>query len=564
MKKVFIGHRGVGKSALLKRHQMYFPEISHYDLDIEIEKAQSESILNIFAKYGEPQFRKIEKKIFDQLIQESNFIISLGAGFDSSIIPTDIEVILISRRTDTDGRIFLNRPQLNAELSALEEYDFRFNKREPFFRSRTDFVYHMPEGLIEENSIEEKVFSRFIQLKNAFVTLLPEQILLLEKFSDIELRTDLFSDLEIQNLVQKYTNRFLISYRKNTQDLSFKSGCIDWALELGPVPAELYDAELIVSNHDDKISDAICKFASYPQFHQKLCPVINLWDELMTGHQWQSEKPDQRSFLPRTNSLSKKSKWRWYRQLQLSNQKINFIQGHQDLDDQPSLYEYLNLKLGKRFAAVLGDPVHHSKTPITQGHKIHLNVLAIPLLENEFDSAMAILQKIGLTAGAVTSPLKVCAGRLCGEKRSLNTIVYRNNQWIGTSTDEFGLEKSLLEIKNFKNKKIVVWGGGGTLALISEIVPHAVFYSAQTQEARDNNRIIENPDILIWAAPRKSGIQWPDLNWKPEYVLDLNYVENSQGLEYALKIKTKYISGDTMFYAQAEKQLQFWIENLKD
>ena len=38
MKRVLIGHRGVGKTALLERHQTYFPDIEHFDLDQEIEK----------------------------------------------------------------------------------------------------------------------------------------------------------------------------------------------------------------------------------------------------------------------------------------------------------------------------------------------------------------------------------------------------------------------------------------------------------------------------------------------------------------------------------------------
>ena len=48
MKKVFIGHRGVGKTNLLVRHSKYFLDIQHFDLDAEIEKLENKTISEIF------------------------------------------------------------------------------------------------------------------------------------------------------------------------------------------------------------------------------------------------------------------------------------------------------------------------------------------------------------------------------------------------------------------------------------------------------------------------------------------------------------------------------------
>ncbi len=564
MKKVFVGHRGVGKTTLLKRHQNYFLQVPHFDLDSEIEKSESKSIFEIFKTLGESEFRKIEKRIFEKLIQNAEFVIALGAGFDCQNISKDIEVIFISRRTDSDGRIFLNRPRLNSELSALDEYDLRFKERDSVFRQNADFIYHMPEGIITNNGTEEKIFKINFEIKNAFVTLVPEKMQTLQKFTNIELRTDFFSDNEIIKLVSENQNNFLISYRTPTNEFKFKSGPIDWALELGQLPDHLKTQQLLVSNHDDSIEVAIEKFRSYQNFHQKLCPVITSWKQLQMGHQWQAEQPLVRSFLPRTEKNSRKSQWRWYRQLQFSKQKINFIQNHLDLDDQPSLYEYLTSRQKNFFTAVLGDPVHHSKTPITQTQNFHLDVFAIPIQEPDFEIAMPILQQLGLVAAAVTSPLKIKAGILCKLNCSINTIVLNNNFWIGTSTDEFGLKKMLEQVPDSINKNVFVWGGGGILDAIKKISPRAIFYSAQSQKPRIEDGLKIKPDILIWAAPRKPGIQFPPADWNPTYVIDLNYAENSMGLEYAQKIQTKYISGDILFYAQAEQQLQFWKENLQD
>ena len=252
--------------------------------------------------------------------------------------------------------------------------------------------------------------------------------------------------------------------------------------------------------------------------------------------------------------------------MQFSKQKINFIQGHQDFDDQPSLFEYLSsahkVISNSQFAAVLGNPIHHSKTPITQSENFDLNVLSVPIADSDFEPAIAVLLDMGLIAAAVTSPLKNLAGKLCGKDFAVNSMVFKNPSWIGTSTDEFGLEKLIQQIPNFKSKTFAIWGGGGILNSISKILPNAVCYSAQTQKPRVEKQPNASPDVVIWAAPRKFEIQMPPNHWQPEIVLDLNYTENSIGLEYAQNKNIKYISGDMMFYTQAEKQLQFWKENL--
>lgn len=566
MKRVIIGHRGVGKTSFLNRHKIYFPDVAHFDLDAEIETSQKQKITDVFQNHGEAHFRQIEKQVFASLSQGSEFVISVGAGFHCQNIPNDIEVLYISRRTDTDGRIFLNRPRLNPELAPLTESIQRYTDRDSGYRQRTDLIYHMPEGISVADELERKLLTETLENNSAYLTLVPNKLKQLSQFQNIELRTDLFSTEEIKKIISENMNHYLISYRKATQDFPFLSGVIDWALELGTVPPELNQSDLIVSNHDDSILVAMEKFHAYKNFHQKLCPIISSWDELLTGHQWQQRDPQNRSFLPRTAATEEKSKWRWYRELQFAKQKINFIQGFQDFDDQPSLYEYLKSKnkSDEKFAAVIGDPIHHSWTPYIQGQNFSLNVLAIPMAEAEFKIAIPILEKWGIKALAVTSPLKMLAGQLCGINQSFNSLVFKNNQWTGTSTDQQGLLNLIDSVPNIQNLNVAVWGGGGVLESIQGVLPKAQFYSAQTQMNR--NKLNENqaPDVVVWAAPRKLGIAWPPSNWSIQSVVDLNYMENSMGLEYAQRINAKYISGAAMFLAQAKKQSEFWKEYLKE
>ena len=74
-----MGHMGSGKSVIGKIIAKK-NDLSHIDIDNEIVSLEGESINNIFSKYGEKYFRKIEKKVILSNIKKNNMIISLGGG----------------------------------------------------------------------------------------------------------------------------------------------------------------------------------------------------------------------------------------------------------------------------------------------------------------------------------------------------------------------------------------------------------------------------------------------------------------------------------------------------
>lgn len=568
MKRILIGHRGAGKSSLRERHEKYFQDVPAFDLDQFITDREKKSVSEIFSAQGEVAFRHLEKKYFDELISQKNYVISVGAGFNTEWLPKDAEVIYISRRTDTDGRIFINRPRLNPELSPLEEYLLRYQAREPKFREAASWVYHAPEGLNDCDPVEEQIFKKDFKVENAYFTLSSERELQtwpnLEKF---ELRTDMFSVADIKRIVDQYVDkRFIVSVRSQVVASELKGLKVDWALEFGAVPAGV-NAQ-IISLHEGEFLEAIKLIHEQPQDkHLKFCPVVKSFDELILGLHWQQEDPKNRSFLPRTEP-GQKSRWRWFRNLIWSRQKINFIQSLKDFDDQPSFYEYLLAQKNyKRFGAVVGQPIHHSRTPVTQGLNMrgYGMILSIPLNEDEFMQAMPALQEMGLKFAAVTSPLKFKAAELIGLQETnegINSLIYHDHQWFGTSTDAEGFKALTKEVDGLKNLKVAIWGGGGVISSLKEVIPQAVEFSARTGLPRDESVDLKfNPDVVIWAAPRYEGIQWPSKNWNPQFILDINYVEHSMGLEYAqLNPKTKYISGLEMFYAQAQAQFKFWVK----
>ena len=79
-KIVLIGMTGVGKTTI-GRVLSKILRRTFIDIDIEVEKASGQKIHHIFEKYGEDEFRKIEKKtLYRFLNTKINFVISTGAG----------------------------------------------------------------------------------------------------------------------------------------------------------------------------------------------------------------------------------------------------------------------------------------------------------------------------------------------------------------------------------------------------------------------------------------------------------------------------------------------------
>ena len=154
---VLIGHRGVGKTELLKRLQFFFPQFQYFDLDQEIAQKLSNPVYKIFETFGEEYFRSKEIELAHELLAKKNVIVSLGAGFRLESLPENVRCIWIRRITDAEGRIFLDRPTLNSKLTPLDDFLSRFSKRNKSYYDSADFIYDMPEGM---QLFESKVVSK--------------------------------------------------------------------------------------------------------------------------------------------------------------------------------------------------------------------------------------------------------------------------------------------------------------------------------------------------------------------------------------------------------------------
>lgn len=565
MRVVLIGHRGTGKSALLKRIEFYGLNLgSTIDLDQYIAQKEGD-LTSLFASKGENFFRDLEKKYFNFLLQnEKNFILAVGAGFDLSLIPSDTKVIWVRRDTDSLGRIFMNRPRLNPDVDALTEFSERFLLRESQYKNRADLIYTVPEGLFEPMPEEQKILNQLIKnedfpIDHAFETLNAD--FFLPALFPFEFRSDL---LDQAKPYENFEKEKLYSQRskpiKNFFDPK-KWNLVDWDLSLGQCPWNFEN--LVLSSHAEKIQDGIFELeeahTKLTQASLKLCPIIENFKDLELGYAWWSQNPGKRNFLPR----SQQGRWAWFRLFMKGRQSLNFFrQGYGSSGDQPTLFQWLATPdRCSSFAAVLGDPVQSSHSPLF--HKNFFSnyqnpYFAIKISEDEWDEAMPFLQRIGLRWASVTSPLKKKAFSLCHsvtesaqELQSVNTLALQNGRWHGENTDYLGL------LKTFgaeKKDSIAVWGSGGLTSSLKKIFPLARFYSA-----RQGCTVSEPPpEILIWASLRSPETQLPPTPWKPKEVWDMNYAENSMGLEYAGQSGVKYLSGLDFFKQQALEQQKFW------
>ena len=142
---VLVGHRGVGKSSLLKKLSKQFPNFHCSSLDKLIQEKNKKSIPEIFESEKEEGFRRIEKDSFTEFIKtnkEVDFILDLGAGFQGNI-PSDINVLWVKRKTSSPDNMFLDRPNLDGSLKMDLQ---RFQQREELYFQISDLSVELREG----------------------------------------------------------------------------------------------------------------------------------------------------------------------------------------------------------------------------------------------------------------------------------------------------------------------------------------------------------------------------------------------------------------------------------
>ncbi|MCB0348005.1 MAG: hypothetical protein KDD37_04180 [Bdellovibrionales bacterium] len=580
MKWLLVGHRGTGKTSLLRRLETYFPTATCFDLDEEIAKRVGSNLVDYFNKQGEISFRQIELQTIRELMQsKSSYIIACGAGLLLDQLTTDAEKIWIRRYTDKLGRVFLDRPRLQKESLPLDEYMHRYRERNIMYQKYATEIVDIPEGFDAPNEAERDFFQQTFDMSEWTVTLQsyhfrnPDvlKLYLSKRVSwglNLELRDDLLTKEQIHQALQIIPSKqALISFRQKNASkdlLTFvqknQIPC-DWDLELGEPPF----TPTIVSLHKCKtIEEGLATLSKYTSSIQKAAFTTEDLEDVWRGDQWLTEA-NNRAFLPCSDS----GLWNWYRLYRSHRQAVQFLadQTHSQLD-QPQVLDAIrqqDFDEPNHFAAVIGNPVGHSLSPGMHYEfflPYSIPFYAVPLKNWNIE----ILKKLGLKFAAVTSPFKTDAfssAELLSDTakhlKSVNTLVI-DKKIEGHNTDVDGLKATL----GYAQKPTAIWGGGGLLSSILANLPEACAYSSRTGQAK-GNELKEKPKTLIWSVGRSQFEQegvFPPADWKPEIIIDMNYTDDSYGKTYAQSIQAEYISGMTLFLEQARKQQEIWGKKL--
>lgn len=558
---LLIGHRGVGKTTMLRMIAPLHRDVMCLDLDQEMEIAHQLKIRDIFNK-GENYFREFEQSVLQQLIDqaEGRMIIACGAGIEN--LPPGPNVVWLRRSTDSMGRSFLNRPRLDEKVSPFREYMDRFPGRDKRYRAFAKEELWLPEGY--EHGMESFILGDQNWNLPYELTLLPENFRDFQSFWNkraawnlrhVEIRDDLLSPEQIDQVLEIVPDNKIIYARRGEREVWHDNVKMDWPRELGLPPKAPY----IMSIHQrrESLSQTLAEMSGAECHIQKVAVEIRTFSELEQGHAWWLESPRDRAFLPQ----SKDGRWRWYRALFGRAMPVHFFrEGDGSGSDQPMLWETLYMPpISGHFAAVLGSPIEQSRTPVEHLQFFALSktpITAIPINEQKWDEAWPVLGKLGLSFAAVTSPLKHKAGALVSLP-SANTLWKSKGQWKGANTDLLALKAIAEDIEDYPN--VWLWGGGGIKPSVTEALPHAKMI-----KARSGSSDPISPDVVIWAVPRSREFKFPDDSITPQLVLDLNYTDDSPGLEWAASRNLRYTSGLRMFKLQAEFQRELWSKVLKE
>ncbi len=166
---VLIGFMGVGKG---RTARMLAEKTGKFAVDCDdlIESFTNEKVKNIFSKFGEPHFRKLEKKVAKWLEKQvKNTIISTGGGFYNVpnirkvgmviYLHSDFDQILAAIHAHPNARKKIKKRPL---LQDLDKARALFEQRLPLYRGIADIEINVGGRNIDD--ITDKIIKRISKL----------------------------------------------------------------------------------------------------------------------------------------------------------------------------------------------------------------------------------------------------------------------------------------------------------------------------------------------------------------------------------------------------------------
>ena len=130
---VLVGMMGAGKSSVGRRLAARLG-IPFVDADSEIETAAAMTIPEIFAKHGEPEFRKGEAKVIARLLDQGPQVLATGGG---AVMDAATRALIrekgVSIWLKADVDVLVRRTKRRSDRPLVEHIKTLLPQREPFY-----------------------------------------------------------------------------------------------------------------------------------------------------------------------------------------------------------------------------------------------------------------------------------------------------------------------------------------------------------------------------------------------------------------------------------------------
>ena len=271
--------------------------------------------------------------------------------------------------------------------------------------------------------------------------------------------------------------------------------------------------------------------------------------------------------------------------------------GQLSLDELTTRYHYRELSPATKVYALLGDPVH-----LSVGHILHNQAMAmleknavyvkLHITQLELPFALTALKQLPFWGFSITMPLKEVILPLLDEMdsdacaiKAVNTVVRKQQQWLGLNTDGLGAIRALSGQKALNLQTIVLFGAGGAARAIAYtarslgakvIILNRTLATAKKLADEFDCEAYEleaftamtSYSLCVNTLPEKafedSAIQ---AVWHPNYILpgtvamDIVYQPiETAFLRIAAAAGCRCIPGFQMYIAQALLQIQHWFQ----
>lgn len=157
--------------------------------------------------------------------------------------------------------------------------------------------------------------------------------------------------------------------------------------------------------------------------------------------------------------------------------------GHLDPNTINDLYRFHNVNQETELFGITGWPLLHTGSPKihNQGFIGHdLNAMYLPVRAPEVSEALEFAELLGMKGLSVTVPHKQSVmyylssmSKEVEDIEACNTIVRKDDGWVGYNTDAYGFRRSLEEflgVTKLRHKKVAIVGAGGAAKAIAYVI----------------------------------------------------------------------------------------------